>query len=227
MIPIELNFTGKSAVVTGASRGIGLAVADALEAAGASVSRWSRATGVDLADRERRRALSFEADLFVHCAGNQESAPALEYSAATWDRELDLNLTAAFDLARAVAPSMLRKRWGRIVFMSSIAGIQGTRGIVGYSVAKAGIVELTKCLSNEWAADGVTVNCLAPGYIDTEMLRPLTSDEARSATTKGRIPAGRFGDPREVAAAVVFLCSEHARYITGAVLPVDGGWLGR
>ena len=121
------------------------------------------------------------------------------------------------------------KKAGRNVAsgITSIAGIQGTRGIIGYSVAKAGVIELTKCLSNEWSPSGVTVNCVAPGYIATEMLKPLTSNAAAAETTKGRIPVGRFGTPEEVASSVVFLCSDEARYITGVTLPVDGGWMAR
>ena len=122
---------------------------------------------------------------------------------------------------------MIERRWGRIINFSSIAGIQGTRGIIGYSVAKAGLIQLTKCLSNEWAPFGVTVNCVAPGYIETEMLKPLTENATAAELTRGRIPVGRFGASEEVASSVVFLCGEQSRYITGVTLPVDGGWMAR
>lgn len=224
---MQVDLSGKRALVTGASRGIGASVADALRVAGAAVTGVSRAQGVDLADRAQRASLPLGFDILVNCAGMQASHPALDYPLDAWDREIELNLTATFDLCQRAAPAMIARGWGRIVNFSSIAGIQGTRGIIGYSVAKAGVIELTKCLSNEWRPSGVTVNCIAPGYVETEMLRPLTTNPAASEATKGRIPAGRFGTPDEVASAVVFLCSDEARYITGVTLPVDGGWMAR
>jgi 2-deoxy-D-gluconate 3-dehydrogenase len=224
---MQIDLSGKVALVTGASRGIGAAAASALRAAGASVLGVSRAHGVDLLDRDQRARLPKDVSILVNCAGMQASHPALGYPPDVWDRELELNLTATLDLCQRLAPAMIERRWGRIVNFASIAGIQGTRGIVGYSVAKAGVVELTKCLSNEWSPFGVTVNCIAPGYIETEMLKPLTGNPSAAETAKGRIPVGRFGTPEEVASPVVFLCSDEARYITGVTLPVDGGWLAR
>jgi 2-deoxy-D-gluconate 3-dehydrogenase len=224
---MRVDLSGKVALVTGASRGIGAATADALRATGATVVGVSRAQGVDLLDREQRAKLPNDVSILVNCAGMQASHPALAYPLDVWDRELEINLTATFDLCQRLAPAMIERGWGRIINFTSIAGIQGTRGIIGYSVAKAGVIELTKCLSNEWSPSGVTVNCVAPGYIATEMLKPLTSNAAAAETTKGRIPVGRFGTPEEVASSVVFLCSDEARYITGVTLPVDGGWMAR
>lgn len=224
---MRIDLTGKTALVTGASRGIGAATLEALRAAGASVTGVSRASGVDLSDRSQRAALPNDFDILVNCAGAQASGAALDYPLAIWDRELEINLTASFDLCQRLAPAMIARGWGRIVNFTSIAGIQGTRGIIGYSVAKAGVIELTKCLSNEWSPSGVTVNCVAPGYIDTEMLKPLTGNPTAAETAKGRIPVGRFGSPEETAAAVLFLCSDQAKYITGVTLPVDGGWMAR
>lgn len=214
-------------MVTGASKGIGAAVAAALGAAGATVTGVSRAMGVDLLDRGQRAGLTHDVDILINCAAMQQHYAAIDYPLGAWDRELELNLTATFDLCQRVAPAMITRGWGRIVNFSSIAGVQGTRGIVGYSVAKAGVIELTKCLSNEWSPSGVTVNCVAPGYIETEMLKALTDNAAAAETVKGRIPVGRFGTPEEIAKAVLFLCSNEARYITGVTLPVDGGWLAR
>ena len=222
-----INLSGKKALVTGASRGIGAAVVTMLEASGASVVGISRAQGVDLLIRDQRSALPKDISILVNCAGMQISHPAVTFPIADWDREIEINLTATFDICQRLAPSMIEQGWGRIINFSSIAGIQGTRGIVGYSVAKAGIIELTKCLSNELSPLGITVNCVAPGYIATEMLKPLTSNSVAVETTKGRIPVGRFGTPKEVASSVIFLCSDYARYITGITLPVDGGWLAR
>lgn len=224
---MQVDLSGRVALVTGASRGIGAAVAFALGSAGARVVGVSRAQGVDLLDRDSRAKLDADVDILVNCAGMQASSPALDYRLDIWDREIEINLTAMFDLARRAAPFMIARGWGRIVNFTSIAGIQGTRGIVGYSVAKAGVIELTKCLSNEWSPHGVTVNCVAPGYIETEMLRPLTGNPAAAETTKGRIPIGRFGAPEEVANAVLYLCSNESKYITGVTLPVDGGWMAR
>lgn len=224
---MRIDLSGRKALVTGASKGIGAAVAEALRDAGASVTPVSRADGYDLSDRARRAETPADVDILVNCAGSQASFPALSYPLDVWDRELELNLTATFDLCQRVAPAMIDRGWGRIVNFTSIAGIQGTRGIIGYSVAKAGVIELTKCLSNEWSPAGVTVNCVAPGYIDTDMLRPLTGNPAAAETAKGRIPVGRFGAPEEVASSVVFLCSDEAKYVTGVTLPVDGGWMAR
>jgi len=224
---MQVDLSGKTALVTGASRGIGAAVADALRAAGATVTGVSRASGHDLGDRAQRARLPRDFDILINCAGVQSAHPAATYPPEVWDRELELNLTATFDLCQRLAPAMMARGWGRIVNFTSIAGIQGTRGIIGYSVAKAGVIELTKCLSNEWSPSGVTVNCVAPGYIETDMLKPLTDNVAAAETARGRIPVGRFGTPAETAAAVLFLCSNEARYITGVTLPVDGGWMAR
>lgn len=227
MARVNIDLSNRTALVTGASRGIGASVAATLRSAGARVVCVSRSHGFDLQNAESRAKISADVDILVNCAGVQFSHAALDYPLDMWNREIEVNLTATFDLSQRAANHMIGRRWGRIVNFSSIAGIQGTRGIVGYSVAKAGVIELTKCLSNEWSPFGVTVNCLAPGYIETEMLKPLTDNEAAAANARGRIPAGRFGTPDEVAAAALFLCSDAARYITGVTLPVDGGWLAR
>jgi 2-deoxy-D-gluconate 3-dehydrogenase len=219
-----MTFIGKTVIVTGGSRGIGRAIVTAFETAGAVVRDVSRASGKDLRNRATRASVDTTCDILVNCAGAMYSAAALDYPLAEWDAMLELNLTAAFDLSRRAAKTM--KPGGRIVNISSIAGIQGTRGIIGYSVAKAGMIEMTKCLSNELAPRGITVNAIAPGYIDTDMLT-LRDDKLHAATVLGRIPAGRWGAPGDVAAAVLFLCSDEASYITGITLPVDGGWLAR
>jgi 2-deoxy-D-gluconate 3-dehydrogenase len=214
------------AIVTGGSHGIGKAICEQLRVRDVTVLDLSKSTGCDLLYRPNRE-LDLEVDILVNCAGYQERAPAITYPLDQWDKDLELNLTAAFDLCKRVAPYMRANDWGRIVNISSIAGIQGTRNIIGYSVAKAGLIEMTKCLSNEWAPYGITVNAVAPGYIVTDMLLPLLNDEAHADLIRQRIPIGFFGLPVDVANLVDFLCSDKASYITGQTIAVDGGWLAR
>lgn len=247
------DLTGRVAVVTGARRGIGFAMAEALAAAGADiigVSASLEPTGSAIGAAVRRHGRSFEGlacdlvdpaavddlarelsarrvDILVNNAGTIRRAPAAEHPRAWWDEVIQVDLTSQFVLAQAIGRSMVERGGGRIVFTASLLSFQGGIFVPGYAAAKSGIAGLVKALSNEWAARGVTVNAIAPGYIATDNTRPLRDDPERSRSILERIPAGRWGTPGDVAGATVFLCSPAADYVTGIVLPVDGGWLGR
>jgi 2-deoxy-D-gluconate 3-dehydrogenase len=229
MKSLSFDFSGRNVIVTGGSNGIGKATLDLFAESGAVVKDISRTSGTNLFDRDARCGSIplTGTDILINCAGSQIQSSILDYKECQWDYDIELNLTAMFDTCRYVAPYMMINKWGRIINISSIAGIQGTRNIIGYSVAKAGVIEMTKCMSNEWAPYGITVNCIAPGYIDTDMLRELENDKVRSDQIKGRIPIGEFGKPADVANLILFLCSNEAKYITGQTIAVDGGWLAR
>jgi 2-dehydro-3-deoxy-D-gluconate 5-dehydrogenase len=251
--PFSLD--GKLAVVTGARRGIGLAMAEALAAAGADVVAVSAAlesTGgtarerveghgrrfwgmrADLADRDAVRALidrldqlDRPVDILVNNAGTIFRAPAAEHPDEAWDRVLEVNLTAPFVLARGIGAGMVARGHGKIVFTASLLSFQGGITVPGYAASKHGLVGVTKALANEWAGAGVNVNAVAPGYIATDNTRALRDDPIRRGAILERIPAGRWGLPEDLAGAVVFLASPASDYVHGTVLAVDGGWLGR
>jgi 2-deoxy-D-gluconate 3-dehydrogenase len=246
------DLTGRRAVVTGASKGIGLGIATGLVNAGASViglqrsplppqllrlaeERGSEAhhVPVDLASETAiadavRSALSLgDVDILVNNAGTQIRHDAVEFPLADFDAVLNVNLRAVFQLCQAFAPAMLARGWGRIVNLGSLLSFQGGYRVPAYAASKGAVGQLTKALSNEWAGRGVNVNAVAPGYIDTEMNEALVNDPDRNAQISVRIPAGRWGTGADLAGAVVFLASDAAAYVHGVVLPVDGGWLAR
>lgn len=253
MNPFDL--TGKLAVVTGARRGIGLAMAVALARAGADVVGVSqhlepdggevarqveaagrRFTGLraDLADRAavtdlavRLNDLDAPVDILVNNAGTIARTPAAQHSDADWDRVLEVNLTSQFVLSREIGRGMVERGRGKIVFTASLLSFQGGINIPGYTAAKSGIAGLTRALSNEWAAHGVQVNAVAPGYIATDNTEALRNDPERHAAILARIPAGRWGRADDLGGVIVFLASPASDYVTGAVVPVDGGWLAR
>lgn len=246
------RLAGRTAVVTGASRGIGLAIAGRLAADGADVIGIARSTDAlrDCADRvqsagrrfvpvaaalESRPALysaieqirSTNADIVVHAAGINRRAPAVEHGDELWDEVIAVNLTAPFILTRELGRAMVANGSGHIVFVASLLSFQGGTTVPGYAASKGGVAQLTKAFANEWAGLGVNVNAIAPGYVETDMNEALMADPQRNAQISVRIPAARWGQPDEMAGAVAFLVSDDARYIHGAVLNVDGGWLAR
>lgn len=249
------DLTGRVAVVTGCRRGIGLAMAEALAAAGADVvgvsasleSVGSEAASrveaygstfvpyrLDLADRVAVREFvdwlgrrERPVDILVNNAGTIRRAPAVEHTDEDWDHVLEVNLSAQFVLAREIGRGMLARGTGRIIFTASMLSFQGGVTVPGYAAAKSGVAGLTRALANEWAGRGVNVNAIAPGYIATDNTQALQDDPVRSRAILARIPAGRWGHPEDLAGAVVFLASDAARYVHGAVIPVDGGWLAR
>jgi len=249
------DLSGRLAVVTGCRRGIGLAMAEALAAAGADIigvsatleehgseaaarvgahGRAFTAIRADLADRAAVRALADRlrehapaVDILVNNAGTIRRAPAAQHSDEDWDHVLEVNLSAQFVLARELGRAMVERGSGRIIFTASMLSFQGGVTVPGYAAAKSGIAGLTRALANEWAGRGVNVNAIAPGYIATDNTQALRDDPGRSRSILERIPAGRWGEPGDLAGAVVFLASDAARYVHGAVIPVDGGWLAR
>lgn len=249
------DLAGRTAVVTGCRRGIGLAMADALASAGADIigvsasletdggeaAKHVEARGrtftpyrVDLADRHAVAAFATGLaagdrgiDILVNNAGTIRRAPAAGHTDSDWDHVLEVNLSAQFILAREIGRYMLGRGTGKIIFTASMLSFQGGVNVPGYAAAKSGIAGLTRALANEWAARGVNVNAIAPGYIATDNTQALQDDPSRSRAILERIPAGRWGRPDDLAGATVFLASDAARYVHGTVIPVDGGWLAR
>jgi len=240
------DLTGKTALVTGASGGIGGAIAKALHAQGASVvlsgtraealekvkaelgSRALVAT-CDLGNKESVEALVKTAeaaagapiDILINNAGITRDNLFMRMKDEEWDQVIAVNLTAAFRLSRAVLRGMMKKRWGRIISITSVVGATGNPGQGNYAAAKAGLVGMTKSLAAEVASRNITVNAVAPGFIATAMTDALTDAQKEAIST--RIPAGRMGTPAEIAAAVVYLASDEAAYTTGETIQVNGG----
>ncbi|MCA3455334.1 MAG: 3-oxoacyl-ACP reductase FabG [Rhodobacter sp.] len=239
------DLTGKTALVTGASGGIGGAIAQALHAAGATVALSGTRTAplealaadlgsrahvltCDLADPASVEALPKAAaaamgsvDILVNNAGITRDTLFLRMSDEDWQSVIDVNLTSAFRLCRGVLRGMMKTRWGRIVNISSVVGATGNPGQANYAAAKAGMVGMSKSLAAEVASRNITVNCVAPGFITTAMTEKLSEDQKTRILTS--IPAGRMGEASEIAAAVLYLASPEAGYVTGAVLHVNGG----
>ncbi len=242
---IELDLAGKTALITGASGGIGGAIAEALHAAGASVAlTGTRREKIEaLADRLGGRAYPFVCNLadrqetlglidrvtgevgpisvLVNNAGVTADGLMLRMTDEDWDRIIEVNLTAAMILARTALRGMMRARWGRIVNIGSVTGFTGNAGQVNYAASKAGLVGVTRSLAMEVASRGITVNCIAPGLIATDMTAGLP--QATQDAILAAIPAGRAGTSAEVAAACLFVVSASAAYITGQTLHVNGG----
>lgn len=241
-----MNFSldGRRALVTGANTGIGQAIAVGLAQAGARVTCAGRSdmTGtlakvpggealqLDFADPMAARDV-FEGagyDILVNNAGIIRRADAVDFTEQDWDAVMDVNLKAAFFTAQAFARAIFaRDGRGRIVNIASLLSFQGGIRVPPYTASKHGLAGITRILANEWAARGINVNAVAPGYIETNNTEALRADEGRSRSILERIPAGRWGRAEDIAGAVVFLCAPASDYVHGAILNVDGGWLAR
>lgn len=248
----QLN--GKNALVTGSHKGLGAAIAVVLAQAGANVVCHGRDASPgpapdqirslgrktayfrgDVSDSkvcgeliEKTAAEFGSIDILVNNAGTIRRAPAAEYSDEFWNEVIAVNLTAVFRLSQLAGRRMLAAgRGGKIVNIASLLSFQGGILVPAYAAAKGGVAQLTKSLSNEWAAKRINVNAIAPGYMATDNTEALRNDPVRSRQILERIPAARWGDPKDVAGAAVFLCSSASDYVHGHVLVVDGGWLGR
>ncbi|ACT06476.1 3-oxoacyl-(acyl-carrier-protein) reductase [Dickeya chrysanthemi Ech1591] len=240
-----MNFEGKIVLVTGASRGIGRAIAETLAARGATVigtatsekgaadiSAWLGPKGkgyalnvTDSASIESVLASIKEAfgdiDILVNNAGITRDDLMLRMKDEAWQEVLDTNLSSVFRLSKAVLRAMMKKRFGRIITVGSVIGSRGNSGQANYAAAKAGLVGFSKSLAQEVASRGITVNVVAPGFIETDMTRALTEEQRAGILTN--VPANRLGDAKEIASAVAFLASDEAGYITGETLHVNGG----
>ncbi len=239
-----IDLSGRTALVTGASRGIGRAIAEALMKAGADViGLGTRFDGgdhpegmirqeCDLSDRSEIRAAlaalqNSRVDILVNNAGIIRRAALTEHRLEDWDDVLAINLDAPFILSQALGSKMAARGYGKIVNVTSVLASQGGILVPGYAASKAGLANLTRASANEWASLGVNVNAVAPGYVSTDNTAALQADRDREAALLDRVPLGRWLTPEEIAAPVVFLASDAASAIHGAILPIDGGWSGR
>jgi 3-oxoacyl-[acyl-carrier protein] reductase len=240
------DLTGKTALVTGASGGIGGAIAKALHGQGAAVvlsgtrvealealkselgarafivqANLSDAASVEALPKAAEEAAGAGIDILVNNAGITKDNLFMRMKDEEWDQVIAVNLTAAFRLSRAVLRGMMKKRWGRIIQISSVVGATGNPGQGNYAAAKAGLVGMTKSLAAEVASRNITVNAVAPGFIQTAMTDVLTDQQKEMISQ--RIPAGRMGMPAEIAAAVTYLASQEAAYVTGETIHINGG----
>ncbi|MGH9607171.1 MAG: SDR family oxidoreductase [Terracidiphilus sp.] len=249
----KFNLKGKAALVTGSSRGLGAGIAKALAEAGASVAVHSsthapeatvtelKAMGADAVGLvgnvgeaevcarlvEETVAALGTIDILVNNAGTIRRAPAIEHSDEFWKTIIDVNLTSVFRLMQHAGQHMLPRGSGKIINIASLLTFQGGINVPSYAAAKGGVGQLTKAFANEWAAKGVNVNAIAPGYMDTDNTEALRNDPVRSRQILERIPAGRWGAPEDLAGAAVFLASSASDYVNGHILVVDGGWMNR
>ncbi|WP_421734306.1 glucose 1-dehydrogenase [Cellulomonas sp.] len=248
--PFDLH--GKTAAVTGGGRGLGLGISTALLEAGADVIVFGRSdlpaelvdlaatlgrrlhfVALDLADADAVAATAAQVlaehrvDILVNNAGTQDRHPAVDFPLDAWDRVIDVNLRAVFQLCQLFGRPMLERGEGSIINLASLLSFQGGLTVAAYAASKGGVAQLTKALCNEWSSKGVNVNAVAPGYMATEMNAALLADPARLEQLSARIPAGRWGQPEDIGNVVVFLASPAASYVHGQVLAVDGGWMAR
>jgi 2-deoxy-D-gluconate 3-dehydrogenase len=248
----QLN--GKTALVTGSHRGLGAAISFALAAAGADVACHGRSSDPgticaeiqalgrrsiylpgDIADADACAVLIEKTvsefgslDILVNNAGIIRRSPAADYSSEDWNQVISIDLTAVFRLSQLAANQMFKQGTpGKILNIASVLSFQGGILVPAYAAAKGGVVQLTRAFANEWAAKGINVNAIAPGYMATDNTTALRDDPVRNRAILERIPAGRWGEPGDLAGAAVFLCSPASDYVHGHVLVVDGGWLSR
>ncbi|OSQ43113.1 SDR family oxidoreductase [Thalassospira sp. MCCC 1A01428] len=252
---VSFDLSGKTALVTGCNRGIGAAIAVGLAHAGADiigVSSNLEPDGGKTGDLVRQAGRKFDAyqcdlgvrksihafvktvaetkrpvDILVNNAGIIRRNPAIAHSDQDWDDVMAVNLDAPFILSRDFGREMVRRGAGKIIFVASVLSFQGGINVPGYAASKGAITQMVRSLANEWAAYGVNVNAIAPGYIETDNTRALREDEQRTRELMARVPAQRWGAADDLAGPVVFLASDAARFVHGAILPVDGGWLAR
>lgn len=254
MILDLFRLEGRVALVTGAARGLGQGMALALAEAGADVVALDRCesdeTGALVQARGRRfhqiccdlsqatPATLAEVvaevittlgrlDILVNNAGIIRRSPALDFSEADWDDVMQINLKVVFFLAQAAAREMVKAGHGKIINVASMLSYQGGVFVPSYTAAKSGVAGITRALANEWAARGINVNAIAPGYMATDNTAPLRADEGRASAILERIPAGRWGTPADLAGCVVFLASPAADYLHASIVNVDGGWMAR
>jgi 2-deoxy-D-gluconate 3-dehydrogenase len=253
MILDKFNLTGRVAIVTGASRGLGAGMAIGLaEAGGDLVVVASSARLQETVEKIKalgRRCIGVQADLIdtkvipgiieatlkeygrldilINCAGIIRRAPAIEFSEKDWDDVIQINQKAVFFLCQAAAREMVKQKKGRIVNVASLLSFQGGIIVPSYTASKSAVAGITKALANEWAPLGINVNAIAPGYMATEMTEALQKNAERAPAILARIPAGRWGAPEDMKGLAVLLASDAAEYIQGQVIAVDGGWLGR
>ncbi len=251
----HFRLDGKVALVTGASRGLGQAMAVGLAEAGADIAGLDRTPDCgetcDQVEALGRRFLNLRVDLgeasvddlratvaqvvqelgrldiLINNAGIIRRVPALDYSEDDWDSVIQIDLKAVFFLAQAAGRVMAEQGGGKIINIASMLSYQGGILVPSYTAAKSGVMGITRALANEWAARGINVNAIAPGYMATDNTAPLRADPARSQSILARIPAGRWGDAADLKGIAVFLASSAADYLHGAIIPVDGGWLAR
>jgi 2-deoxy-D-gluconate 3-dehydrogenase len=249
--PHSFDLSGRTAIVTGANTGIGQAITCALAGCGARVAAVGRSpmdetralvgddgnfleVRADLSRKENLQGVVDEVlgwsgalDVLVNNAGIIRRADAIDFTEEDWDAVIDTNLKSVFFLSQAAARHMMPRGSGKIINIASILSFQGGIRIASYTSAKSGLAGLTRLLCNEWAASGINVNAIAPGYVVTNNTAALRDDPDRSKAILDRIPAARWGNPDDIGGTTVFLASDAANYIHGAVLPVDGGWLAR
>jgi 2-deoxy-D-gluconate 3-dehydrogenase len=248
----QFSLAGKKALVTGSSKGIGAAIAQALAYAGAdivllgrtaesleatksSIVNIGRKVEIVLCDVSSPEAIKevfaniaeMNVDILINNAGSISRAPAAETEIDDWHRIIDTNLNSVFQISQACGRAMIAKGSGTIINIASLLSFQGGINVPAYTASKHGVAGVTKALANEWGSRGVTVNAIAPGYISTDNTAALRADADRNASILARIPIGRWGNPDDIALVAVFLASPAARYINGEVLTVDGGWMGR
>lgn len=249
----SFDLQGKIAVVTGANTGIGQAIATAMAKAGASIVGVGRSSLEETQAQVAETGAMFHAvnadlstlapietimnaaekvggriDILVNNAGIIRRNDAIDFTEADWDDVMNVNLKTTFFLSQAAAKRMLKDdKGGKIINIASLLSFQGGIRVPSYTASKSGLAGLTRLLANEWAAKGINVNAIAPGYIETNNTEALRQDQKRSTDILSRIPAGRWGRPEDIGGTAVFLASQAASYIHGAILPVDGGWLAR
>ena len=248
----QFSLAGKTALITGASKGIGASIAIAFAQAGADIVLSGRSPESLSNTRHKIQELggkveeivcdlsniheiptSFNSisvsnvDILINNAGTISREPAISAKADEWRKVIDSNLNSVFLISQACAKGMLQRKNGRIINIASLLSFQGGINVPAYAASKHGVAGLTKALANEWGASGVTVNAIAPGYIETDNTEALRNDQSRNQAILNRIPMGRWGVPEDISGVAVFLAAPAARYINGEILTVDGGWMSR